>query len=105
MNLIFIVVAFRIVILDNFNLFSEVKLLLQYTIIQLLVKICTVVECPFCDREVLGSNTDPVLPKTVKMAVAALSIGAQHYESGTRNDNRSAVCQYNVTGWNIISCI
>ena len=38
----------------------------------------SVVEHPLCDREVAGSIPGQVIPKTSKMALAALSIGAQH---------------------------
>ena len=61
------------------------------------------VERPLCDREVAGSIPGRVIPKTLKMVPGALSLGAQHKESRARNQNRSAQCQYNVTGWNIMS--
>ena len=38
----------------------------------------SVVECPLCDREVVGSIPGRVIPKTLKMVLAALSLGAQH---------------------------
>ena len=38
----------------------------------------SVVECPLCDREVAGSIPSRVIPKTLKMVLAALSLGAQH---------------------------
>ena len=38
----------------------------------------SVVERPLCDREVAGSITSQVIPKTLKMVLAALSLGAQH---------------------------
>ena len=38
----------------------------------------SVVERPLCDREVAGSIPDRVIPKTLKMVLAALSLGAQH---------------------------
>ena len=63
----------------------------------------SVVERPLCDREVAGSIPGRVIPKTLKMVLAALSLGAQHLESRVRNRNWSAQCQYNVTGWNIMS--
>ena len=44
-----------------------------------------------------------VIPKTLKMVLATLSLGAQHWESSARNRNWSAQCKYNVTGWNIMS--
>ena len=31
-----------------------------------------------CDREVAGTIPGPVIPKTLKMVLAALSLGAQH---------------------------
>ena len=46
-----------------------------------------------------------VIPKTMKMLLAALSLGAQHGESRARNQNWSAQCQYNVTGLNIMSSV
>ena len=61
------------------------------------------VECPLCDWEVAGSIPGRVIPKTLKMVLAALSLGAQHQENRARNRNWSAQCQYNVTGWNIMS--
>ena len=61
------------------------------------------VEYPLCDREVVGSIPSRVIPKTLKMVLAALSLGAQHLESRARNQNWSVQCQYNVTGWNIKS--
>ena len=57
------------------------------------------VERPLCDREVADSNPGRVIPKTFKMVLAALSLGAQQLE---RKENWSAQCQYNVTGWNIM---
>ena len=44
-----------------------------------------------------------VIPKTFKMVPAALSLGAQHYQSRARDQNRSAQCQYKVTERNIMS--
>ena len=38
----------------------------------------SVVERPVCDREVAGSIPGRVIPKTLKMVLAALSLGAQH---------------------------
>ena len=38
----------------------------------------SVVECPLCDREVAGSIPGRVIPKTLKMVLVALSLGAQH---------------------------
>ena len=38
----------------------------------------SVVECPLCDQEVAGSISGWVIPKTLKMVLAALSLGAQH---------------------------
>ena len=37
-----------------------------------------VVERPLCDREVASSIPDRVMPTTLKMLVAALSLVAQH---------------------------
>ena len=58
------------------------------------------VECPFYDREFTGSIPVQVIPKTSKMALTALSPGAQHKESRARNQNWSALY---VTGYNTIS--
>ena len=63
----------------------------------------SVVEHPLCDQEVAGSIPGRVIPKILKMVLAALSLGAQHEESRARNRNWSAHCQYNATGWNIMS--
>ena len=41
----------------------------------------TVVECPLRMRMVVCSNLGRVIPKTLKMVVAALSLGAQHFGS------------------------
>ena len=38
----------------------------------------SVVERPLCDREVAGSIPGRVIPKTLKMVLVALSLGAQH---------------------------
>ena len=38
----------------------------------------SVVERPLCDREVLGSIPGRIIPKTLKMVLAALSLGAQY---------------------------
>ena len=38
----------------------------------------SVVERPLCDREVAGSIPILIIPKTVKMVLAALLLGAQH---------------------------
>ena len=38
----------------------------------------SVVERPLCDREVAGMIPGGVIPKTLKMVLAALSLGAQH---------------------------
>ena len=38
----------------------------------------SVVERPLCDREVAGSIPSWVIPKTLKMVPAALSLGTQH---------------------------
>ena len=64
-----------------------------------------VVEHLFCDREVAGLIPGRVIPKTSKMELAALWLGAQHKESRARNQNWLAQCQYNVTGWNIMSSV
>ena len=38
----------------------------------------SVVERPLCDWEIAGSIPSWVIPKALKMVVAALSLGAQH---------------------------
>ena len=38
----------------------------------------SLVKRPLCDREVAGSIPGRVIPKTLKMVLAALSLGAQH---------------------------
>ena len=49
----------------------------------------SVVERPLCDREVVGLILGRVIPKTLKMVVAALSLGAQHLESRARTSQLS----------------
>ena len=63
------------------------------------------VEGLLCDWEVVGLIPSRVIPnfKTLKMVLAALSLGIQNYKSRARNRNWSAQCQYNVTGWDIMS--
>ena len=41
-------------------------------------KVAQLVERPFCDWDVAGSIPGRVLPKTLKMALAALTLGVQH---------------------------
>ena len=36
------------------------------------------VECPLCDWEIAGSIPNRVIPKTLKIVLAALSLGAQY---------------------------
>ena len=48
------------------------------------------VERQLCDREVVGSIPDRVIPKTLKTVLAALSLGAQHLESRARTGQLSA---------------
>ena len=55
------------------------------------------VERPLCDREVAGSIPGRVIPKTLKMVLAALTLALV--------ENWSAQCQYNVTGWNIMPSV
>ena len=50
------------------------------------------VECLLCIRGVVGSIPIQIKPKTLKMVLAALSLGAQHSESRARNQNWSAQC-------------
>ena len=40
--------------------------------------VAQLVGCPLCDREVAGSIPSQVIPKTLKMVPAALSLGTQH---------------------------
>ena len=40
--------------------------------------VAQLVEHQFCDREVAGSIPSRVIPKTLKMVLAALSLGTQH---------------------------
>ena len=42
----------------------------------------SVVECPLFDREVAGSMPCRVIPKTLKMVLAALSLGIKKVELG-----------------------
>ena len=48
------------------------------------------VERLLCDGEVAGSIPSRVIPKTLKMVLAALSLDAQYLESRARNQNWSA---------------
>ena len=43
-----------------------------------LLYIFSMSEHPLCDREVVGLIPSRVIPKTLKMVLAALSLGAQH---------------------------
>ena len=54
--------------------FSSIKTCCMYS----QVPCDVVVEPPLCDREVAGSIPGQVIPKTLKMVLAALSLGAQH---------------------------
>ena len=40
-----------------------------------------------CDWEVTGSIPGQIIPKSLKMILAALSLGTQHYESRARNQD------------------
>ena len=42
-----------------------------------------VVEHPFRDREVVGSNPGRTIPKAFKMVPVATLLGAQHYKAST----------------------
>ena len=64
-----------------------------------------VIECPFCDREDVGSIPGRIIPKTLKMVLAVLSLGAQNKESRARNQNWLAQCQYNVTESSIMTSV
>ena len=63
--------------------------------------VAQLLECPACIREVVGSIPGRVLPKTFKMVLAALSFALNI----RRKWNWSVRCQYNVTGWNVTSCV
>ena len=84
----------------NRNVFVMIKHMLWYSFKAPIRYSGSVVERPLCDREAAGSIPDRVIPKTLKMVLAALSLGAQHYESRVRTAQLS---EYNVTGWNIMS--
>ena len=43
----------------------------------------SVVEHPFRDREVVGSNPGRAIPKALKMVPVATLLGAQHYKAST----------------------
>ena len=47
-------------------------------------------------------DPQPSCTKDFKMVLIALSHGAQYLDGRA---NRSAQCQYNVTGWDIMSCV
>ena len=53
-----------------------------------------------CVREVVGSIPGRIIPKTLKMVLAAPS----RLRSALRKRNWSVRCPYNVTGWNFMSC-
>ena len=50
--------------------------------------VAQLVEHRLCDQEVAGSVFGQVVPKTLKMVLAALLLGAQHYkvDQGIRTD-------------------
>ena len=62
------------------------------------------VKCLLCNWEGGGLIPGRVIPKTFNI-ILALLFGAQHEECRARNQNWSAWCQYNVTGWNIMACV
>ena len=41
------------------------------------------VEHPLREREVVGSNPSPAIPKALKMVPVASLLGAQHYKAST----------------------
>ena len=47
------------------------------------VAVAELLERVLCVREVVGSDSGRVIPKTFKIVQAALSLGVQHLESGT----------------------
>ena len=59
----------------HFNLFSRTKVEIQFSADW---HSGSVVEPLLCDWEVAGSIPGRVIPKTLKMVLAALSLGAQH---------------------------
>ena len=64
----------------------------------------SVVEHPLCDREVAGSIPGQVIPKTLKMVLAALSLGAQYYESRARTGLLSVSIMWlgGISVWGVI---
>ena len=59
--------------MSKFDIYVKVSILINYN-----RHSGSVVERPLCDREVAGSIPGRVIPKTLKMVLAALSLGAQH---------------------------
>ena len=57
--------------------------------------VCTILKRPVCVREVVGSITGRVIPKTFKMLLAALSFALSIEKAFWL-----VQCQYNVTRWN-----
>ena len=47
------------------------------------------IERPLCDWEVAGSIPSRVIPKTLKMVIAALSLGIKNVELGIRTGQLS----------------
>ena len=52
-----------------------------YLLLSWIDTVAQVVERPLCGRKVMGSILDRIIPKTFKMVLGALLLGAQHYES------------------------
>ena len=65
--------------------------------------VAQLVECLLCDREVMGSIPSQVISKTLKIVLAAVFAWQSAKDSRARNQNWSAQCQYNVTGYNMSS--
>ena len=58
--------------------YGEIQINIIYRLLPLYRHNGSVVERPLCDEEVAGSIPGRVIPKTLKMVLAALSLGAQH---------------------------
>ena len=57
---------------------------------------------PACVWEVVGSIPDQVIAHAFKMVLATLSFALSIEKAKW---NWSVRCQYNVTGWNVTSCV
>ena len=61
--------------------------------------VAQLLERPLCFREVVDSISGRVIPKTLKMVLVALSFALSIERKW------SVRCQYNVTAWNVTSCV